>query len=178
MAVFRGKHLLTLDEKGRFSVPKGYRERLAREETSGLVATIDPYEPCLAVYPLSEWRRVEERLCRHPGRQPDASDEEKVQADWIFRQVIGNADDCAPDSHGRLLIASGLREHVGLVVKEKRKQDAREQSRQQVRVIGQLEKFELWNEATWSDRSRQQFERNRAIADRLIAGGPAEPAEA
>ena len=174
--MFRGKHLLVLDNKGRFAVPKRYREQLWKKTSSDeieVVVTIDPYETCLVVYPLDEWTHVEERLGRHPGRQPDAEEEERVKADWIFRQVVGNAEDCTLDSHGRLLIPSDLRRHLGLEPERQESGRQVEQEKQQVRLIGQIEKFELWNESTWSVRSTRQFERNKGIAERVMSGGPA-----
>ena len=172
--MFRGSHLLVLDKKGRFAVPKRYRERLLKEETPDLIMTVDPYEPCLVVYPMAEWSRVEERLNQHPGRQPGAEEEEQVKADWLSRQIVGNSEDCALDSHGRLLIASGLRRYLGFDPERQtggQSEEVDDQSRQQVRLVGQMGKFEVWNEMTWNHRSGQQFARNKGIADRYINAG-------
>lgn len=170
--MFRGKHLLALDKKGRFAVPVRYREQIRAKNSSEVVITPHLYEPCLVVYPLHEWDRVQERLSQHPGRHPNAGEEERVQADWISRHVVGNAEDGALDSHGRLLIASDLRKHLGLVQNEQR-ENSQAQERQQVRLVGQIETFELWKESTWNERSRQQFERNRRVVDQVMNSNPA-----
>ena len=145
--VFRGNHQLNMDAKGRLAVPKRYRDCLEAESGLKMVITTGEYEDCLVVYPLPEWQRIEERLRRHPDLQPEADDEARAKAEWTCRLVIGNATDCDIDSHGRLLIPPPLRKHAAL--------------QKQVRLVGQTEKFELWDESTWGERSADAFARNK-----------------
>ena len=145
--MFRGNFQLTMDAKGRLSVPKRYRDCLEAESGLKMVITTGEYEDCLVVYPLPEWQRIEERLRRHPDLQPEADDEARAKAEWTCRLVIGNASDCDIDSHGRLLIPPPLRTHAAL--------------EKQVRMVGQTEKFELWDESRWSERSADAFARNK-----------------
>ena len=145
--MFRGNHQLNMDAKGRLAVPKRYRDCLEAESGLKMVITTGEYEDCLVVYPLPEWQRIEERLRRHPDLQPEADDEARAKAEWTCRLVIGNATDCDIDSHGRLLIPPPLRKHAAL--------------QKQVRLVGQTEKFELWDESTWSERSADAFARNK-----------------
>jgi MraZ protein len=143
--VFRGNFQLTMDAKGRLAVPKKYRDCLEAESGPKMVITTGEYEDCLVVYPLPEWQRIEERLRRHPDLKPEADDEARAKAEWMCRLVIGNATDCDIDSHGRLLIPPPLRTHAAL--------------EKQVRVVGQTEKFELWDESNWRERSADVFAR-------------------
>lgn len=143
--MFRGNHSLTLDSKGRLAVPKKYRDCLVADFGLKMVITKDRYESCLVVYPLPEWQRIEEKLSRHPDLEPDAADETQAKAEWTRRLIIGNANDCDIDSHGRMLIPPPLRAHAHLG--------------KQVRMVGLLEKFELWDEATWSHRSADEHDR-------------------
>ena len=145
--MFRGNHQLNMDAKGRLAVPKRYRDSLEAESGLKMVITTGEYEDCLVVYPLPEWQRIEERLRRHPDLLPEADDEARAKAEWTCRLVIGNATDCDIDSHGRLLIPPPLRKHAAL--------------QKQVRLVGQTEKFELWDESTWSERSADAFARNK-----------------
>ena len=145
--MFRGNHLLTLDGKGRIAVPKKYRDSLAADCGLKMVVTKDEYEDCLVVYPLPEWQRIEDKLRRHPDLDPQADDGARSKAAWACRLVIGNATDCDIDSHGRLLIPPPLRAHAQLD--------------KQVRMVGSLEKFELWDEATWNGRSSEESHRIR-----------------
>ncbi len=145
--MFRGNHPLTMDPKGRIAVPKKYRDSLMAESGLKMVITTGEYEDCLMVYPLPQWQRIEERLRSHPDLKPEVDDEARAKAEWVCRLVIGNATDCEIDSHGRLLIPPPLRQHAGLD--------------KQVRMVGQTEKFELWDESTWSERSADAFTRNK-----------------
>ena len=161
--MFRGNYQLNMDAKGRLAVPKRYRDCLEAESGLKMVITTGEYEDCLVVYPLPEWQRIEGRLRRHPDLQPEADDEARAKAEWTCRLVIGNATDCDIDSHGRLLIPPPLRKHATL--------------QKQVRLVGQTEKFELWDESTWSERSADAFARNKdrvreAMSNRV---GPAVP---
>ncbi|MCY4470818.1 MAG: division/cell wall cluster transcriptional repressor MraZ [Thiotrichales bacterium] len=145
--VFRGNYQLNMDAKGRLAVPKKYRDCLEAESGPKMVITTGEYEDCLVVYPLPEWQRIEERLRQQPDLKPEADDEARAKAEWTCRLVIGNATDCDIDSHGRLLIPPPLREHAEL--------------EKQVRMVGQTEKFELWDESKWSARSAEEFTRNK-----------------
>ena len=161
--MFRGNYQLNMDAKGRLAVPKRYRDCLEAESGLKMVITTGEYEDCLVVYPLPEWQRIEERLRRHPDLQPEADDEARAKAEWTCRLVIGNATDCDIDAHGRLLIPPPLRKHAAL--------------QKQVRLVGQTEKFELWDESTWSERSADAFARNKdrvreAMSNRVGPAGP------
>ena len=92
------------------------------------MATMDGNE-CLLLYPLPEWEDLERRLMRLPGNKP------AVRA--FQRRMVGRASDMEMDSHGRILISKELREFAGLD--------------RQVVLIGQGNKFELWDESRWSD---------------------------
>ena len=168
--MFRGNHLLTLDDKGRLSVKK-YHLALKEEYGPKMAITIDPYEDCLVVYPLPEWKQVEEKLGELPGLGVKAEEGEQVKAAWTHRLVIGNVEYCDLDSHGRLLISSDLRERAGISLDKDRKE------KRQVRMVGRMKTFELWNEPEWKRRVSEQRERNRQTVDRLMRV-PAEPAPA
>ena len=126
--MFRGEHALTIDGKGRLAVPARYRERLAETCSGKLVATISLAERCLAVYPFPEWQRIEGELQALPTLDPDA------QA--ISHLLIGHASECDLDGHGRVLIPQGLREFAAID--------------KHVKMVGQVRKFELWDEDAWN----------------------------
>lgn len=128
--MFRGDVPLSLDPKGRLAIPTRYRERLQEVCAGALVATISLTERCLAVYPAPEWQRIELQLQALPAFDP--------QAQAITRLLIGHASECEMDNHGRILIPPTLREAAGL--------DRR------VRMIGQVNRFELWDEDRWAAR--------------------------
>jgi len=94
----------------------------------GLVATIDR-DSCLLLYPLPDWEEMARRLMRLPGNKP------AIRA--FQRRLVGRALEMDMDSHGRILISRELREVAGLG--------------KQAMLIGQGNKFELWDESRWLD---------------------------
>ena len=129
--VFRGVNTLNLDAKGRMAMPSKYRDRLASMSDGQLVVTVD--RDCLLVYPLPDWEVVERKLVKLPSYNP--------QARRLQRLLMGYATECELDGNGRILLPQPLREFANL---EKR-----------VVLIGQGNRFELWNEDTWNNNRDQ-----------------------
>ncbi|MDH5423639.1 MAG: division/cell wall cluster transcriptional repressor MraZ [Gammaproteobacteria bacterium] len=126
--MFRGINNLALDTKGRVAMPARYRERLLDCCGGKLIVTIE-FDPCLLIYPLPEWEKIEEKLVALPSMNK--------QTRTLQRRMIGHATECEIDSQGRIRVPAILQEQAGL--------------EKQVVIIGQGKKFEIWNEATWQD---------------------------
>ncbi|MCP5153916.1 MAG: division/cell wall cluster transcriptional repressor MraZ [Ectothiorhodospiraceae bacterium] len=131
--MFRGEFAMSMDPKGRVAVPTRYRERLAEVSAGRLVLTISLLERCLVAYPFPEWQRIESSLENLPGLDP--------QAQAISHLLIGHANDCDLDSHGRVLVPPPLRDFAGL---DKR-----------IKVVGQVRKFEIWDDEAWTRRREE-----------------------
>ncbi len=130
--MFRGVSTLSLDAKGRLAMPARYREQLQACCAAHLVVTIDT-DRCLLIYPEPNWREIERKLEKLPSFNPTAR---KLQ-----RLYIGHAHDVDMDSQGRVQLPPELRQFAQL---DKR-----------VALIGQSNKFELWDEDTWVARRDQ-----------------------
>lgn len=126
--MFRGLNRLNLDAKGRLAVPTRYRERIQERCASELVVTIDR-DHCLLIYPLPEWQEIERKLMKLPSFNKTARN--------LQRLLVGHATEVEMDSQGRVLLPPALRDFARL---EKR-----------VVLIGQGNKFELWDEERWSN---------------------------
>lgn len=124
--MFRGINAITVDTKGRMGMPVRYRELL---ETS-LVVTIDTEETCLLLYPALEWQRIETSLQKLPSFN--------AQARRIQRLLIGHATDVEMDAQGRILLPLELRQYAQL--------------QKQAFLIGQGNKFEIWDEERWQNK--------------------------
>jgi transcriptional regulator MraZ len=124
--VFRGLSLINLDAKGRLAIPTKYRAELQECCDCQLVVTADR-DGCLLLYPLPEWEVVERKLAKLPTLN------KKARA--LQRFMIGHACECQMDGQGRILLSDGLRSFANL---DKR-----------VALLGQLNKFEIWNEEAW-----------------------------
>lgn len=143
--MFRGATTINLDSKGRLAVPIRYRDLLVEESQGQMVCTIDLHQPCLLLYPLPQWEVIEQKLSRLSSMNPA---ERRVQ-----RLLLGHASECQMDNAGRLLIASTLRQHAGLT--------------KQVMLVGQFNKFELWDEETWYQQVREDIEAEQSAAEPL-----------
>ncbi|HRW65716.1 MAG TPA: division/cell wall cluster transcriptional repressor MraZ [Candidatus Competibacter sp.] len=135
--MFRGVNPLSLDGKGRLSLPIKYRQCLLDEAAGQLVLTIDR-DRCLLLYPLPVWEEIERKLIQLSSTNQRTRD--------LKRLLLGHAEDCCLDASGRILLPAPLREFANL---EKR-----------VVLVGQGNKFEIWNEPSWY-----------AWRESLLAGG-------
>jgi len=127
--VFRGATKVNLDAKGRMAIPTRYRERLAARCDGEIVVTVDK-DHCLLVYPLPDWEELERKLVRLPSMNKVARN--------IVRIMVGYATEVDMDANGRILVSRELRDFASL--------------EKQAMLIGQGNKFELWDEATWNDK--------------------------
>ncbi len=134
--MFKGVTILNIDAKGRMAVPTKYRDRLQSTVEGQLVITLGMSNPCLWIYPQTEWEDIERKLVRLPSLNK--------QATRLQHLLLGHASEVELDSHGRILLPPALRELVHL---EKR-----------IILLGQGNKFEVWNEQTWNDRRDQWLE--------------------
>ena len=135
--MFRGLSTISVDDKGRLAIPSRYRDLLAAQSSQDLVITLNPWDRALWLYPLGEWELIEAKLSglsdldRH-GRRT--------------KQIMrGYATDCSCDAQGRVLLPVELREIAHIT--------------KQVTVLGQGNKFEIWDMASW------QAERDQWLRD-------------
>jgi MraZ protein len=127
--MFRGVNNVKLDAKGRIAIPTRYRERLQERCGGQLVVTVDR-DHCLLLYPLPEWEEIERKLVKLPSFN--------AQARRLQRLLVGHATEVDMDSHGRVLLPPPLREFASLD--------------KSAVMIGQGNKFEIWDEASWATR--------------------------
>ena len=124
--MFQGAAQLNLDGKGRLAIPARYRDVLLGECAGNLVLTADA-DGCLLVYPEPEWLPIRDKLNKLSSFNP--------RSRALQRLLVGHAEDVVMDSAGRVLISPVLRSYAALD--------------KNVMLIGQGNKFELWDEAKW-----------------------------
>lgn len=126
--LFKGIHNLSLDSKGRLGIPVKYRDNIIGLVKGAMVITIDTEEKCLLLYPSNFWSKIQDKISKLPSFNKNAR--------RIQRLLVGHAEDIDVDSNGRILISKPLREYASLSKK--------------VILIGQGEKFEIWDQGTWN----------------------------
>jgi MraZ protein len=127
--MFRGATKITLDDKGRMVMPTRYREQINELAQGKLVVTVDK-DQCLLIYPLPEWEQIERKLMALPSLNATAR--------RLQRLMVGHATDLLLDGHGRVLLPPELREFARLG--------------RHGMLIGQGNRFELWDEVRWNER--------------------------
>jgi MraZ protein len=125
--MFQGAAQLNLDGKGRLAIPAKYRDALLTHCAGQLVITADA-DGCLLFYPQPEWQPIRDKLLKLSALNP------RIRA--LQRRLIGYAEEVEMDAAGRVLVSPALRSYAAL---DKR-----------VMLIGQGNKFELWDEAKWT----------------------------
>jgi MraZ protein len=125
--MFQGSSALTLDAKGRMSIPARHRDVLLATEEGRLTLTRHP-DGCLMLYPRSIWETKREQIAALPA-----------SARALQRLLLGSAQDVEMDVAGRSLVSPELRAAAGLVG--------------EVMVVGRGSNFELWDRPTWEARS-------------------------
>ncbi len=123
IAVFQGASSLSLDAKGRLSVPTRHRDVLSATAAGQLTITRHPHG-CLMLFPRSEWEKFRERVAALP-----------MTAHWWKRIFLGNAMDVDMDSTGRVLISPELREATHIT--------------KETILLGMGSHFELWDKSTY-----------------------------
>lgn len=131
--VFQGTSELTLDGKGRLSVPARQRETLLAQCEGRVTLTLH-HHGCLLIYPRPVWERKREELAQ------EYTDEERIE---LARLITGSAFDTELDSAGRLQIPSHLRSEASLD--------------RDVTLLGLGSYLELWDTATRQERRRAAF---------------------
>lgn len=117
--VFQGPSALTLDGKGRISMPARHREMLAAMGVQQLTVTKQPVGSLL-IFPRPAWEDFRDRLATLP-----------MDSHGWKRVFLGNAVDVEIDASSRVLIAPELRAAAGLV--------------RDVMLLGMGTHFELWD---------------------------------
>ena len=130
--MFEGSYPLTLDAKGRLTIPTEMREQL---ETlcQGKLTVTRHFGIFLRVYPQLEWERMRTLLSGLNGKAANAR-----------RLIVGSADPVEMDGAGRILISPILRKAAKL---ERR-----------VVLVGDLQHLELWDEELHTRYLDQQAE--------------------
>ena len=132
--MFQGETAITLDDKGRISIPTAHRELVASHCGNRLVVTYNPFESgCLWLHPVGDWEPLRDQVnALSPLEAPHRN---------LQLKLVGAATHVDVDGSGRLLVPPSQRAAAGI---EKR-----------AVLLGMGRKFELWSEDAHLMRIRQ-----------------------
>jgi MraZ protein len=122
MTGFLGEFEATLDAKGRFLLPAGFKKQLPDEDTLRFVINRG-FEECLALYPIKTWEPLFADLSKQNDFEPRARE--------FRRQFLNGATFIEPDSAGRLLLPQNLKLYAGLD--------------KDIVLVSAIDKLEIWD---------------------------------
>jgi len=128
--VFLGPSSLSLDAKGRLSIPAKYQAALLNEAGGQLWVTKHP-DGCLMILPKPEWDVFYGIVAALPMSEL-----------WLKRIFLSNAVAVEMDATGRILIAPELRQSNGIS--------------KEITLRGMGKYFELWDKATYDAKELRQ----------------------
>jgi MraZ protein len=127
--VYQGASALSLDAKGRMSIPARHRDALSLQSEGRVTLTKHPHG-CLLLFPRPVWEQHREQIASWP-----------MSARAWQRIFLGSACDVDMDSAGRILIAPELRTAVALS--------------RDVMLLGMGSHFEIWDAAKLEESEAQ-----------------------
>ena len=140
MATFRGSYQHSIDHKGRISIPARFRRLLSGDASDTFILSRG-LETCVALYPLDEWRRMEDRL-----RSRSFHDETNRR---FLRLMSLDLNEGTLDAQGRVALPPRLLAHAKLT--------------KEAMVNGVVDHIEIWDPAGFeayvksSDRSYEDM---------------------
>ena len=105
MISFLGEFEATIDAKGRFLLPSGFKKQLSQDAAPKFVINRG-FEKCLTLYPLQSWEPIFSEISQLNDFDP------KVRE--FRRYFLNGATEIELDSAGRLLLPKNLISHASL----------------------------------------------------------------
>ena len=130
--MFQGASALTLDAKGRMTIPSKHRDALMLQSDGRVTVTRHPHG-CLLLFPRPTWEAHRAEIAKWP-----------MSARSWQRIFLGNASDVEMDGAGRILVAPELRHAVEL--------------QRDVMMLGMGSHFEIWDAEQLAQSEAQAIE--------------------
>jgi MraZ protein len=105
MTGFLGEFEATLDAKGRFLLPAGFKKQLPEGESTRFVINRG-FEKCLSLYPMQSWQPLYDQISTLNDFDPRVRE--------FRRYFLNGAIIVEPDTAGRILLPQNLKEYAGL----------------------------------------------------------------
>ena len=121
-----GRYEHTVDSKNRMFVPAKFKDELG----GSFKLTYNDFNKCILVYSEKEWAKYEEKISQLPS----------LKFDDFIRAIYSNTVDVQPDTQGRIVIPSFLKEKVDI--------------EKNVLVMGVGTHIEIWAQEVFTEKSK------------------------
>src|SRR5690606_38138523 len=128
MTGFLGEYEVSMDAKGRFLLPAGFKKQLP-EGSGEAYVIMRGMERCLNLYTMEGWEELSQKISRYNDVKP------AVQK--YKRLLFSGSTRLEPDTAGRLLLPKQLQEYAGL--------------KKDLIFSAQGNRIELWDSKTYYD---------------------------
>ena len=122
MTGFLGEYEATLDAKGRFLLPAGFKKQLPEGETDRFIINRG-FEKCLTLYPVKNWEPLFADISKLNDFDPRVRE--------FRRYFLNGATIVEPDTAGRLLVPPNLKAHADL--------------QKDIILVAAVNKIEIWD---------------------------------
>ncbi|MGY0505502.1 division/cell wall cluster transcriptional repressor MraZ [Luteimonas sp. e5] len=145
--MFQGETAITIDDKGRLTIPTSLRAQVAAECGNRLVLTYNPFETgSLYLYPEPVWLKLREQVNALPRARKNSR--------LLQLKLVGAAALLELDGNARISLPASHRASVGI-------------ERRAV-LVGMGEKFELWSESAHAAQISQTLSDEDMDSDELL----------
>tara|TARA_S200000501_G_scaffold159747_1_gene150665 strand:- start:752 stop:1216 length:465 start_codon:yes stop_codon:yes gene_type:complete len=141
---FIGEYSYTIDSKGRLNIPSRFRKSLSENDANTFVIT-KGLDPCIWVYPLTEWLKIENNL-------RNLSSVKNINRTFV-RHTTRYASSSTYDKQGRVLLTPSLVNYASI--------------NKEVLIIGAIGKIEIWNPEKLQEVDKQNMEIEQDAYDEL-----------
>lgn len=145
MSSFIGSYSYTVDAKGRINIPSRMRKNISSNANEMFVITRG-YEECLFLYPYDEWLKVEESIRNLISADP--------QHRFIARTLLEWATEASLDKQSRIVVPKELLQFA--------------QIKTDVKIIGVLDRIEVWNPALYESYKQKQQQSYEDVAAKVF----------
>jgi MraZ protein len=128
MIGFIGEYEATLDNKGRFLLPSGFKKQLPEGATENFVVNRG-FEKCLSLYPMKSWKPIFAQISDLNDFDPDVRK--------FRRYFLNGATQIELDSASRLLLPKNLMEYAGL--------------EKDIVLVSAVNKIEIWDKNKYQE---------------------------
>ncbi len=152
MTGFLGEYEATLDAKGRFLLPSGFKKQLPEGEAEKFVINRG-FEKCLTLYPMKTWEPLFAKIAGLNEFDPKQRE--------FRRAFLNGATYVEPDTAGRILLPPSLKAYAEMT--------------KDIVLMATGDKIEIWD----SNKYKQFFDSisSDALSDlgsQVLGGGPKE----